>query len=121
MIEGWVTRDARSLLHPLQPMAFSRSLPQDAVPTIDIDDSRTFQPIEGFGFSLAGGSAYLLAGLHATERADLLQELFGLTEASVGLSCLRLSIGASDLGRKDFSYWGLRRGTVNPDLARRPQ
>jgi glucosylceramidase len=118
MIEGWVTRDARSLLQPMPPVAFSRSLPQDALPTIDIDDSRTFQPIEGFGFSLTGGSAYLLAGLHATERADLLQELFGLTEASVGLSCLRLSIGASDLGRKDFSYWGLRRGTKNPDLAR---
>jgi len=118
MIEGWVTRDANSLLQPLQPVAFSRSSPQEALPTIDIDDSQTFQPIEGFGFSLTGGSAYLLAGLAAAERADLLQELFGLTEASVGLSCLRLSIGASDLGRKDFSYWGLRRGAADPDLAR---
>ena len=118
MIEGWVTRDANSLLQPMQPVAFSRSLPRDALPTIEIDDSRTFQPIEGFGFSLTGGSAYLLAGLAAAERADLLQELFGLTDASVGLSCLRLSIGASDLGRKDFSYWGLRRGTKDPDLAR---
>jgi glucosylceramidase len=118
MIEGWVTRNANSLLQPLQPMAFSKALPQDALATIDIDDSRTFQPIEGFGFSLTGGSAYLLAGLAAAERADLLQELFGLTEASVGLSCLRLTIGASDLGRKDFSYWGLRRGTADPDLAR---
>jgi len=118
MIEGWVTRDANALLQPMQPVAFSRSMPQESLPTIDIDDSRTFQPIEGFGFSLTGGSAYLLAGLGAAERAALLQELFGLTEASVGLSCLRLSIGASDLGRKDFSYWGLRRGTKNPDLAR---
>ena len=118
MIEGWVTRDASSLLQPLRPVAFSRSLPREALPTIEIDDRRTFQPIEGFGFSLTGGSAYLLAGLAAAERADLLQELFGLTDASVGLSCLRLSIGASDLGRKDFSYWGLRRGTMHPDLAR---
>lgn len=118
MIEGWVTRGANSLLQPMQPVAFSRSLLQDALPTIEIDDSRTFQPIEGFGFSLTGGSAYLLAGLAAAERANLLQELFGLTEASVGLSCLRLSIGASDLGRRDFNYWALRRGTVDPDLAR---
>jgi glucosylceramidase len=118
VIEGWVTHDANSLLQPLQPMAFSGSLQQESLPTIEIDDSRTFQPIEGFGFSLTGGSAYLLAGLAKDERADLLQELFGLTEASVGLSCLRLSIGASDLGRKDFSYWGLRRGTKNPNLAR---
>lgn len=118
MIEGWVTRDAKALLQTMRPAAFSRSAPRDALPTIEVDDSRTFQPIEGFGFSLTGGSAYLLAGLHAAERAALLQELFGPSEESAGLSCLRLSIGASDLGRKDFSYWGLRRGTRNPDLAR---
>ena len=118
MIEGWVTRNAKALLQPMQPVAFSGSLPRDALPTIEIDDGRTFQPIEGFGFSLTGGSAYLLAGLAAADRADLLQELFGLSDDSVGLSCLRLSIGASDLGRKDFTYWGLPRGTVNPDIAR---
>ncbi|TMJ21095.1 MAG: glucosylceramidase, partial [Alphaproteobacteria bacterium] len=84
MIEGWVTRDANALLQPMQPVAFSRSMPQESLPTIDIDDNRTFQPIEGFGFSLTGGSAYLLAGLGAAERSALLQELFGLTEASVG-------------------------------------
>ena len=63
MIEGWVTRDAKSLLQPMQPAAFSRSVPHDGLPTIEVDDSQTFQPIEGFGFSLTGGSAYLLAGL----------------------------------------------------------
>ncbi len=118
MIEGWVTRSADALLQPLQPVAFSRSAPHDALATIDIDDRRTFQPIEGFGFALTGGSAYLLAGLAAADRADLLQELFGSTEASVGLSCLRLSIGASDLGRRDFTYWALRRGGGDPNLSR---
>lgn len=101
----------------MQPMAFSRSVPQDSLPTIEVDDSCTFQPIEGFGFSLTGGSAYLLAGLAATDRTDLLQELFGLTDASVGLSCLRLSIGASDLGEKAYSYWEQNPGTTDPDLA----
>jgi glucosylceramidase len=117
VLEGWITRDAKSALQPLQPLVFSRSSPQDALPTIEVDERRTFQPIEGFGFALTGGSAYLLAGLAAAERADLLRELFAPTEESVGLSCLRLSIGASDLGRKDFSYWGVRRGTKDPDLA----
>src|SRR5215469_18766578 len=113
MIEGWVTRSANALLQPMPPVAFSRSLPQDALPTIEIDDRRAFQPIEGFGFALTGGSAFLLAGLAAADRAALLQELFGLTDESVGLSCLRLSIGASDLGRRNFSYWGRRRGSFN--------
>ncbi len=117
-IEGWVTRDANALLQPMPPVAFSRSLQRDELPTIEIDDSRAFQPIEGFGFALTGGSAYLLAGLAAADRADLLKELFGLTEDSVGLSCLRLSIGASDLGRSDFTYWDLPPGVVDPELAR---
>ena len=118
MIEGWITRDANSLLQPLQPVAFSRSSPQEPLPTIEVDDSQTFQPIEGFGFALTGGSAYLLAGLPAADRAELLEELFGLTEDAVGLSCLRLSIGASDLGWRDFTYWDLEPGTADPDLAR---
>ena len=118
MIEGWITRDANALLQPMQPVAFSRSSPQEALPTIEIDDSRTFQPIEGFGFALTGGSAYLLASLPAADRAELLEELFGLTEDAVGLSCLRLSIGASDLGWRDFTYWDLEPGTADPDLAR---
>src|SRR5476651_994998 len=117
MIEGWITRDAQSLLQPLQPLAFSSAAPHDALPTIEVDETQTFQPIEGFGFSLTGGSAYLLAALGAAQRADLLKELFAPTPESLGLSCLRLSIGASDLGRKDFSYWGLRRGVTDSDLA----
>ena len=118
MIEGWVTSSANALLQPLQPAAFSGSLPPEPLPTIDIDDSRTFQPIEGFGFALTGGSAYLLGTLGAEDRAYLLQELFGLTGDSVGLSCLRLSIGASDLGWRDYTYWDLPPGTEDPDLAR---
>jgi glucosylceramidase len=113
MIEGWITRGANALLQPMQPVAFSGSLSQDALPTIEVDDSRTFQPIEGFGFALTGGSAYLLASLPATERAALLQELFGLTDDAVGLSCLRVSIGASDLGRKDYTYLRHHRGTAH--------
>lgn len=116
MIEGWVTQGANALLQPMPPVAFSESPPSEPLPAIEVDERRTFQPIEGFGFSLTGGSAYLLAGLHADERAALLHELFGPGEDCVGLSCLRLSIGASDLGRKDFSYWGLRRGAKKPDI-----
>jgi glucosylceramidase len=36
-----------------------------------------------------------------------------LTDESVGLSCLRVSIGASDLGRRDFTYWRRPRGTAH--------
>ncbi len=118
MIEGWITRSPAALLQPMQPAPFSGAAPQEALPTIEVDDSRTFQPIEGFGFALTGGSAYLLAGMAKADRTDLLRELFGLGEESVGLSCLRISIGASDLGRTDFDYWDVPAGTTDPDFTR---
>ena len=118
MIDGWVTRSATALLQPMQPVAFSKSAPQDnALPTIEVDETQTFQPIEGFGFALTGGSAYLLMQLFAQARAELLEELFAPTEESVGLSCLRVSIGNSDLDKTDFSYWDLPLGAVDPEFA----
>ena len=54
----------------MERVAFSGAAPQDALPTIEIDDRQAFQPIEGFGFALTGGSAYLLAGLAAADRAN---------------------------------------------------
>src|SRR5262249_13658902 len=63
MIEGWVTRSATALLQPMQPVAFASPSPEDGLAAIEVDDGRTFQPIEGFGFALTGGSAYLLGGL----------------------------------------------------------
>ena len=79
MLEGWITRDASAPLQPLRPLAFTKSALHDSLPTIEVDDSKTFQPIEGFGFSLTGGSAYLLSGLPPAARADLLKELFAPT------------------------------------------
>jgi glucosylceramidase len=115
-IEGWVTRDAQSLLQPIEPVPFSLSPAQNPYPTIEVAGDQTFQPIEGFGFALTGGSASLLAGLAPDIRAALLLELFGTSEESIGLSCLRLSIGASDLGRVSFSYCDLPPGMTDPML-----
>ena len=103
MIEGWITRDAQALLQPMAPVAFAATAQND-FPTIEVSDAERFQPIEGFGFALTGGSAFLLGGMAPAARAAVLRELFGVGEGSIGLSCLRLSIGASDLGRVSFSY-----------------
>ena len=73
-------------------------------PAISVDDGQVFQPIEGFGFSLTGGSALLISRLPVAERSALLQELFSPEGNGIGVSFLRLSIGASDLSERCFSY-----------------
>ncbi|HNT48829.1 MAG TPA: glycoside hydrolase family 30 beta sandwich domain-containing protein, partial [Bacteroidales bacterium] len=63
-----------------------------------------FQPVDGFGFTLTGGSAKLLWAMKADARAEILEKLFGVGENNIGTSYLRLSLGSSDLDEYTFSY-----------------
>jgi glucosylceramidase len=83
---------------------------------IDVDSSQTFQSIDGFGYSLTGGSAYLINRLSSAEKTSLLQELFGNNENSIGASYLRISIGASDLNTSVFSYDDMPAGQTDINL-----
>ncbi|MES2881733.1 MAG: glycoside hydrolase family 30 beta sandwich domain-containing protein, partial [Bacteroidota bacterium] len=85
--------------------------------TIEVDSSQRFQTVDGFGYSLTGGSAWLINKLSATDKNALLQELFGKNENSIGISYLRISIGASDLDAEVFSYNDLPGGQTDPTLA----
>ncbi|MDB5126865.1 glycoside hydrolase family 30 beta sandwich domain-containing protein [Mucilaginibacter sp.] len=71
--------------------------------TITVDEGVTYQGIDGFGFTLTGGSASLLNGLGGNKSA-VLNELFGTGSGQIGISYLRISIGASDLSSSDFTY-----------------
>jgi glucosylceramidase len=67
---------------------------------IKIHPEQSFQSIDGFGFTLTGGSAQLIQQLEPSKRAALLQELFGPN----GISVLRIGVGATDLDATVFSY-----------------
>ncbi len=67
---------------------------------IVVHPEQTFQSIDGFGFTLTGGSAQLIQQLEPTKRAALLQELFGKN----GISVLRIGVGATDLDATVFTY-----------------
>ena len=67
---------------------------------IVVHPEQTFQSIDGFGFTLTGGSAQLIQQLEPSKRAALLQELFGKN----GISVLRIGVGATDLDATVFSY-----------------
>ena len=115
-IEIWLTTlDKKSLL---EKRDLQISAKEDFSPdaTISIDPSKTYQEIDGFGYTLTGGSALHLNKMSAAARADLLQELFGTGSDEIGISYLRLSIGASDLDETPFSYNDLPEGKTDEDL-----
>ncbi len=117
-IEAWITRNKSALLQRAASQAFVVASPPEEFPTISVDPTRVCQTMDGFGFSLTGGSAGLIAGLSANVRDAVLQELFGRHGDGLGINCLRLTIGASDLSARSFSYDDLAPGEADPSLAR---
>jgi glucosylceramidase len=118
-IESWVTKPDRSALFQKQPgkIAFSNENNERGYSTpIIIDDRQEYQSMDGFGFALTGGSAQHIKNMSAEARTKLLHELFDTAGTDIGVSCLRLSIGASDLNSFVFSYDDLSKGETDFDL-----
>jgi glucosylceramidase len=69
-----------------------------------IDTSRHFQRMHGFGAAMTDASAQVLSGLPDDKRKALMAELFGRKNGGLGLSLMRLTVGASDFSTYDYSY-----------------
>lgn len=85
---------------------------------INIDFSTKLQEMEGFGAALTGSSAYLInQKLNASQRENLLKDLFD-PQNGIGISYLRVTMGASDFSLEDFTYNDLPAGQTDPLLSK---
>ena len=100
----WLTTADQGSLLQKQSSTLTFGTNSNAYPNIDVDSTQKFQTIDGFGYTLTGGSAYVINQMSTESKSALLQELFGNDSTSIGISYLRLSIGASDLNASVFSY-----------------
>lgn len=114
--EFWLTNPDGSALFVRQSAPLPFGSVANAYPTIGVDDKQTFQSIDGFGYTLTGGSAMLLQRMDTAARAALLNELFSTEGNGIGASYLRISIGASDLDEQVFSYDDLPDGQTDSTL-----
>ena len=110
----WTTNSDQSAL--LKKSDISVGVASKDIPVIEINEKKTFQPVDGFGFTLTGGSAMLINRMNDAAKQSLLQELFSKEENSIGISYLRISIGASDLDSCVFSYDDLPKGETDESL-----
>ena len=117
-VEFWLTDPEGSARFEEQTsnLAFTRAT--EIQPTIEVDDNRSFQTIDGFGFCLTGGSARHLVRMSLGARSALLKELFSTGGTGIGTSYLRVTIGASDLNDHAYSYDDLPAGQTDPDLVK---
>jgi glucosylceramidase len=116
VVDYWFTKGDRSMLLTKQTTALQFGDVTNNFPVIDVDSTVTFQTVEGFGYTLTGGSAQVINRMTAADRANLLQELFGSAETSIKISYLRLSMGASDLNAEVYSYNDLPAGQTDVNL-----
>ncbi|XWW44768.1 glucosylceramidase [Fibrella sp. USSR17] len=114
----WLTNPDGSALFAKQPGTLPFGSKAGEGPVIEVNERQKFQSIDGFGYTLTGGSAMLINRMSASARAALLQELVATTGNSIGVSYLRVSIGASDLDDRVFSYDDLPAGEADPTLAK---
>ena len=116
-IDVWITKADETIKLQKQTSILAFTTASNSFQNIEIDPSKTYQNIDGFGYTLTGGSVEVINQLSASKKEALLQELFGNGENSIGISYLRLSIGASDLNSSVFSYDDLPAGQTDITLS----
>ena len=85
-----------------------------------VDETTTYQEVEGFGASFTDSAAYLL-NWEATPaaRTEAMNNLFTRNGGGIGVSFVRNPMGASDLTRFHYSYDDDPPGGTDPDSAQR--
>ncbi len=115
-MDFWLTKSDQSVLLQKQSTTLSFVTTANNNANIDVDTSTQYQTVDGFGYTLTGGSAQLINSMAALDKASLLQELFRNGSNAIGISYLRISIGASDLNGSVFSYDDIPAGQTDMAL-----
>jgi len=116
-MDFWLTKGDQSVKLSKQSGNLVFGTSPNSNQTIEVDESRTFQSVDGFGFSLTGGSAQVINSLPEAAKTNLLKELFGKGANEIGISYLRISVGASDLNESPFTYNDIPEGETDEDLS----
>src|SRR5690606_24168769 len=111
----WVTTGNKTKLLSQQSSVAIYDNNATDYPSVSVDFSQQYQEIDGFGAALTGSSAYVISQMNASQKEALLKDLFSEQEG-IGLSYLRLTIGASDFSLQDFTYDDLPAGSTDQNL-----
>ena len=115
-VDFWLTKADQSVKLEKQSTILGFGTTFNMYSNIEVDETQTFQSIDGFGYTLTGGSAQVINLLSPTKKQELLQELFGTGNSSISISYLRISIGASDLNDAPFTYDDMLSGQTDVNL-----
>ncbi len=115
-VSFWLTNTDQSAMFKKQNTSLIFSNTSNTNTTITVDTTIKYQTMDGFGFALTGGSAYVINHMIASDKDALLKELFATDTTNIGISYLRISIGASDLSSSVFTYDDIPAGQTDTAL-----
>lgn len=106
------TADGKRLFESTEIPFVSLVEPSQASLIVNIDAKTEYQEIDGFGAALTGASCYNLLKMSQEGRTAFLKEIFD-TKEGLGMSLVRVSIGASDFSVDDEFTWCDEEGLEN--------
>jgi glucosylceramidase len=99
------TNDQSQLLAAQPSLSFTSSSADAGTNTIVVDATQQYQSIEGFGAAFTDSAAYLLNEVaKKSQEMTAMSNLFTRAGTGIGLSFMRIPMGASDIARSVYSY-----------------
>ena len=107
VVHAWLTTGDRTRLLSQEPDLYLSPDPAPPTPgisAIDVDAGTRYQQMVGFGAAMTDASAYLIMHrMPAKDRDALMNDLFG-RDGGIGLTFIRVPMGASDFSLRHYSY-----------------
>lgn len=114
--QAWITDSDNGVYFQQQDNLFVSEQLNAELNTISINPDEAFQTIDGYGFTLTGGSARLINSMEEKAKDSLLQEIFSPLGMGIGSNYIRISVAASDLSDSSFTYNDLAKGETDFEL-----
>ncbi len=114
-VNVWLTTDDQTVkMQPQAPVTFATG--SGGTNVVDVDETQTYQTIEGFGASFTDTTGYNLNESATPAQRNLaMTNLFSRIGGGIGLSFMRSPMGASDLARYMYSYDDLPDGVTDTE------
>jgi glucosylceramidase len=111
------THDQSDLLAAQPTVNFAASTADADTNTVVVDPAQQYQSIEGFGAAFTDSAAYLLMKVEPAEALPgTLSDLFTRNGDGIGLSFMRIPMGASDIALSVYSFDDMTVGETDPSL-----
>lgn len=116
-VEVWVTAgDGTEKLNHRAGTSFSPGSGNNAIQIL-VDEDTRYQQMEGFGAAVTDSAAWVISHTLSDEQRDVLMNKLFSPSAGIGMSYVRLPMGASDfVTSTHYTYDDMPPGESDPDL-----